>query len=184
MTIGFFVEPVFYEIGAGHRLERSRNNRSRGKSMKHENGFMLSSGITGFGGMPFLAIVEIKNVLKSIYYPYNYFKLIGPQKNNNYYTVCIKNQKSNEIFKIIINNRYWVMAGITTESTSDNLNFIDLPEEFISQINRNELTILNKEILETKAPENEIKILNKDEIEQIKYWGSKKYGEIIFNNYD
>jgi hypothetical protein len=64
------------------------------------------------------------------------------------------------------------------------LQFINLPEDFIEQIHNNEVIILNKEFLEQDMPEEELKLLDKNEIKQIQYWKSKKYGEILFNGYD
>ena len=76
------------------------------------------------------------------------------------------------------------MAGVTTESAWMDLQFIDLPNDFIELVEDEKIIILDKNKLETKVSSHEMEKLDKKEIYQIKYWGSKTYGEIIFNGYD
>ena len=47
-----------------------------------------------------------------------------------------------------------------------------------------EIQILDLDILNQEPTKIEKKNLGKTEIEQIDYWDSKTYGEIIFNGYD
>ena len=145
---------------------------------------VLKKGITGFGHVSSLTINEINSVLEKIKYPYLYSNIIEPQVNNNYFCINIYNLNEKPNFKILINNTYYIIAGITMGSEWMNLHFIDLPNDFIKQIKGDEIIILNKSTLETKVPNNEINVLDDSEIKQINYWGSKTYGEIIFNGYD
>jgi rRNA processing protein Gar1 len=143
---------------------------------------ILRNGITGFGSVE--KITEINNILGKIKYPYIYFDIIDPQVNNNYFTITIENKIDNKKFKLLINNTYYIIAGVTIESMWMELEFINLPNDFIEQLRDNKNIILDKNILEKEVSNEEIKILDKDEINQINYWKSKMYGEIIFNGYD
>ena len=104
--------------------------------------------------------------------------------DTNYFSIDIINKKTGIDFKLLINGIYFIMAGVTTKSKWMELIFIDLPEDFIKQTKNDEIIFLNKSILNTCVPTNEIEVLKREEKEQIKYWGSKTYGEIIFNGYD
>jgi hypothetical protein len=145
---------------------------------------VLRKGITGFCNSLPLKNSEINNILTYIEYPYIYSNIIEPQINNNYYVVNIQNKINGLKFKLLINGIYYVIAGVAMESKWMELEFINLPADFIGWFRNTEIMILNKEILETEAPEEEIKTLEKNEINQINYWKSKTYGEIIFNGYD
>jgi hypothetical protein len=145
---------------------------------------VLKIGITGFGNVDSLTLNEINGFLKRIKYPYICSGIEEPKINTNYYCVNVSNKTEEIKFKLLVNCVYYIMAGITTESTWSELNFIDLPNDFIEQIKNNGIMILNKRILESEVPDNEIEILGKEEKSQIKYWKSKTYGEIIFNGYD
>jgi hypothetical protein len=149
-----------------------------------EAGKILKLGITGFGQIPSLTITEIKNVINKIKYPYICQNITEPQINNNYFSADVRNTFNGRSFKLLINDCYYFIAGITMENRWMELNFIDLPDDFICQIKNDAIVILNKNILDKNVPNNELKILGKEEIKQINYWKSKTYGEIIFNGYD
>jgi len=152
---------------------------------------ILRKGITGFydtkdfGNIRSTKNDEIKTILKKILHPYIPSNVIEPQSDNNYFSVNIQNKTNGLNFKLLINEIYCMIAGVTSESKWMKLEFIDLPNDFIEQINfDNGFMILNKKLLETEVPKEEIKILDKAEMDQINYWKSKTYGEIIFNGYD
>jgi len=145
---------------------------------------ILRKGITGFGNVLCVNNDDINNILINIKYPYIYSDIIEPQNDNNYFSVNIQNKINGLKFKLLCNGIYLVLAGVTMESKWMELKFINLPDDFIEQINNDVIMILPKELLETKVPDGEIKILDKNEIAQINYWKSKTYGEIIFNGYD
>jgi hypothetical protein len=85
-----------------------------------------------------------------------------------------------------LNIYYWIISSVTIESSWMNLEFINFDNQLKSQILnfKPEIEILNVDILNLTASEIEIENLGKKEIEQIKYWNSKTYGEIIFNGFD
>ncbi|MCL2289174.1 MAG: hypothetical protein FWC34_00485 [Bacteroidetes bacterium] len=145
---------------------------------------ILKAGVTGFGKNRLLTLMEITNVLKNINFPYIYSNILEPKMDTNYFSIDIINKKTGIDFKLLINGIYFIMAGVTTKSKWMELIFIDLPEDFIKQTKNDEIIFLNKSILNTCVPTNEIEVLKREEKEQIKYWGSKTYGEIIFNGYD
>jgi hypothetical protein len=145
---------------------------------------ILRNGITGFSSDTFVKINGVKKLLDKIKYPYIYFDVLEPDVNNNYFTITVENKINGNKFKLLVNDTYYYITGATIESIWMELEFINLPEDLIDQIKDVGITILDKEILEKEVPKDEIKILNENEIKQIKYWGSKTYGEIIFNGYD
>jgi hypothetical protein len=145
---------------------------------------ILKQGITGFGNVDILTLGEVKDFLKNIKYPYMCSDVVEPEISTNYYRVNIYNKINGMNFDLLVNAVYYIIAGVTTESTWHELHFIDLPNDFIEQIRYNKIMILNNETLGSKVPNNEIEILAKEEKRQIKYWKSKTYGEIIFNGYD
>ena len=151
--------------------------------LKNET-MLLRKGITGFGNTSFLTIDEVKTVLRNIKYPYIHSNIVEPQISSNYFRTEIENKINNLKFSLLINSKFFVIAGTTTESKWLDLNFIDLPSDFTEQIKNDNITIVNKNKLETKIPQSEFEILDKQEISQIKYWKSETYGEIIFNGYD
>jgi hypothetical protein len=135
---------------------------------------IIKKGITGFGNVPPIKKDEINSILKTIKYPYTYSNIIEPQPNTNYFTVDIQNKSNGINFKLLLNSIYTIIAGVTMESKWMELQFINLPEDFIEQMDNNEVIILNKEFLEKDMPEEELKLLDKNEIKQIQYWKSKK----------
>lgn len=145
---------------------------------------LLKKGVTGFGNTSSLTIDEVKTVLKNIRYPYIPLKITEPQANSNYFCIEIENKIDELKFNMLINSKYYIIAGITTESEWLDLHFIDFPSDFTEQIKNDNIIIMDKNESETKVPNNELEILDKKEIEQIKYWKSETYGEIIFNGYD
>ena len=145
---------------------------------------IIKKGITGFGNVLSIKKDEINSILKTIKYPYTYSNIIEPQPNTNYFAIDIQNKLTGTNFKLLINSIYTIIAGVTMESKWMELQFINLPEDFIEQIHNNEIIILNKEFLKQDMPEEELKLLDNNEIKQIQHWNSKKYGEILFNGYD
>ena len=144
----------------------------------------IKKGITGFGDISTLTIDDVKTVLKNIRYPYIYSNIRRPQANNNYFCIEIENKINKSKFNLLINSAYYIIAGVTIESEWLNLHFIDLPNDFTEQIKNDNIIILDKNKLETKVPNSELEILDKQEIKQVEYWLSETYGEIIFNGYD
>ena len=147
---------------------------------------ILKKGITGLRSFkdPVLESTAINSILEKINYPYIYYDLVEPQINTNYFSLVIHNKNHDTKFKLLVNGVYYIVAGVTIESECMCLDFITMPKDFTDQCNDGQTMVLNKEILETIVPKKEIAVLGRAEIEQINYWGSRKYGEIIFNGYD
>jgi hypothetical protein len=145
---------------------------------------ILKQGITGFGNVDIVTLEEVKVFLKNIKYPYMCSDVGAPEISTNYYRVNIYNKINGMNFDLLVNAVYYIIAGVTTESTWRELYFIDMPNDFIEQIQDNKIMILNNERLGSTVPDDELEILTKEEKRQIKYWKSKTYGEIIFNGYD
>ncbi len=151
---------------------------------------LLKKGITGFFKKENIkkhTEIQIKDFIKNIKFPYILIgEIESPNHSSNYYRFTILKQNKNEKFDLLINSCFWIIAGIKSESSWMNLDFIDIDSNLSEQLtNQNaELQILNKELLDSIIPEEEINILDKSEIDQIIYWKSETYGEIIFNGYD
>jgi len=64
-----------------------------------------------------------------------------------------------------------------------NLKFIDFPDK-LRQILQENLTILDTKSLNKLVTNQDLQELDKIEVDQIKYWNTKKIGEVIFNGYD
>ena len=66
------------------------------------------------------------------------------------------------------------------------IEFLEFDDQLKNQIlNFNtEIQVLDINVWNEKASRIEKENLGKTEIEQIEYWDSKTYGEIIFNGYD
>lgn len=152
--------------------------------------YILKRGVTGFDKPNEInehSILEIENLIRNINYPFFKIEQIRkPNQSSNYFRISIINQKENTRFDILLNIYYWIISSITIESNWMNLEFINFDNQLKSQILnfKPEIEILNVDILNQTASEIEIENLGKKEIEQIKYWNSKTYGEIIFNGYD
>ncbi len=145
---------------------------------------MLTKGITGFGTIPPLTMEDVKGILKNIQYPYTCTNIVAPQTSNNYYCIDVCDKRNEHYFKLLINSCFRIVAGITAESEWMNLDFINLPNDLIEQISGSDTVIMDKRKLQAKVPKEELALLDKTEMEQVKYWQSKTYGAIIFNCYD
>lgn len=145
---------------------------------------LLKKGITGFGNASSLSIDEVKTVLKNTRYPYTYSTIVEPHISSNYFRIEIEDKINKSKFHLLVNSKFYIIAGVTTDSSWGSLIFIDLPNDFIKQIENDDITIVSKNKLEAKVPKNELEILGKQELNEIKYWKSETYGEIIFNGYD
>jgi hypothetical protein len=130
---------------------------------------ILKYGITGFGNVDIITLGEVKDFLKNIKYPYMCSDIAEPEISTNYYRVNIYNKISGAKFDLLANAVYYMVAGVTPESTWRELHFIDVPNDFIEQVQDDRIMILNSETLEGKVPDDEIEVLAKEEKRQIKY---------------
>jgi hypothetical protein len=151
---------------------------------------ILKKGITGFDKPKEInehSITEIENLIKNIKYP---FVKIGeiktPNESSNYFRISLINQIENLKFDILINIYYWVISSVKFESNWMNLEFLEFDNQLKNQILnfQTEIQILDVNILNQEVSKIEKENLGKTENEQIEYWDSKTYGEIIFNGYD
>ena len=151
---------------------------------------ILKKGITGFDKPKEInehSITEIENLIKNIKYPFvKSGEIKKPNESSNYFRISLINQIENNRFDILINIYYWIISSVKTESNWMNLEFIEVDTQLITQILnfRSEILILNVDVLNQKASKIEMENLGKIEIENIEYWDSETYGEIIFNGYD
>lgn len=151
---------------------------------------LLKKGITGFIKKENIKEhnqLEIHNLIKGISFPYLLFgEIKEPNQSANYFRFTILHQTRKEKFDLIVNSCFWIMAGIKTESEWMNLEFIDIDSNLAEQLTKQnqEIQLLDKKILDSTVTEQEINNLDKSEIDQINYWKSKTFGEIIFNGYD
>ena len=153
---------------------------------------ILKRGITGFDKPIEIkehSEQEIKEFLKCISIPYNYiktYKIESPHESSNYFRISMINQIKNDRFDILLNTYYWVISSVKIESNWMNLEFLEFDNLLKNQIMnvKPNIEILNVDILNQNASEIEKENLGKTEINQIEYWNSKTYGEIIFNGYD
>jgi hypothetical protein len=155
-----------------------------------KNMTILKKGITGFDKPKEInehSIAEIENLIKNIKYPFvKSGEIKKPNESSNYFRISLINQIENNRFDILINIYYWIISSVKTENSWMNLEFLEVDNQLITQILnfRSEILILNVDVLNQKASKIEMENLGKIEIENIEYWDSETYGEIIFNGYD
>ncbi len=151
----------------------------------------LKKGITGFWHLtndipaPSIAISTIKSLLAQLEADSNYVvtAITDVEINNNYFTIGIVDRAKNLKFNILVNAQYPYYCGTTSESSWMNLSFIDL-DYGIRFFFDKELEYVSPTQLNKEYATNDLKDLSQTEIEQIDYWGSKSFGEIMFNGYD
>ncbi len=151
----------------------------------------LKKGITGFWNLihdkpapsinqsTFLSSVNEINKSSD----YHITAVLDVQVSNNFFTLKIVNKIKNLKFSILINAQYPYYCGVTAESSWMNLNFIDLESKirvyFDKKFDYLSPNQLNKNVVLT-----DLKDLSPTEIDQINYWNSESFGQIIFNGYD
>lgn len=151
---------------------------------------ILKKGITGFDKPKEInehTAAEIKNLITHIQYPFVVSgEMKPPNESSNYFRLSLINQMKNNKFDVLLNMYYWVMASVKTESGWMHLDFLEFDNQLKEQLLnfKPEIEILNLATLNEKPPEIEKEKLGKTEMEQIEYWKSKTYGEILFNGYD
>jgi hypothetical protein len=151
---------------------------------------ILKKGITGFDKPKEInehSIAEIENLIKNIKYPFvKTGEIKKPNESSNYFRISLINQIDNNRFDILLNIYYWIISSVKAESNWMNLEFLEFNNQLKNQILNfhTEIQILDVGTLNQEASRIEKENLRKTEIEQIEYWDSKTYGEIIFNGYD
>lgn len=148
----------------------------------------LPKGITGFwrmgqNGIPKTSKSMIKKVVNIFKSNSNFWKvlLVQQQADNNFYQILISDKNGN--YKIGINTTYPFYCGIKSLEDWETVEFCDLPEN-ISRLIPNELIELRTDFLNEILKPRHITALDKVELEQIKFWKTKKVGNVIFNKYD
>ena len=101
----------------------------------------------------------------------------------NFYRVEILDKMRNLKFAILFNAQYRYYCGVTIESSWMKLSFIDLDLKIRNHFDR-EFEFLSPVQLNQVANSEDLKDLSKTEIDQIKSWNSRSFGEIIFNGFD
>ena len=154
---------------------------------------ILLKGITGFTSIqeyfdiPKISNESIKEATEKFVInntEYVIVNLIEPTQNSNYYLLNLKNIINNYIVKLIFNSHYKYFSCVEKEVSWCERIFSDLPQSIINNYESFGFSYLSKQILEKKVSANEMKLLANCEKEQIEYWESEIFGEIIYNNYD
>ena len=171
---------------AGETLAVSQNQ----KIAEIKNMTILKKGITGFDKPNEInehSITEIESLIKNIKYPFvKTGEIKKPNESSNYFRISLINQVENKRFDILLNIYYWIISSVKAQSNWMNIEFLEFDKQLKNQILnfQTEIQILDLNILNQEPTKIEKKNLGKTEIEQIDYWDSKTYGEIIFNGYD
>ena len=108
-------------------------------------------------------------------------KLTEPKEDNNFYLISIDSKTGSHL--IGINSSYPIFCGIKSLSDWTTVEFCDLPKNIVDLIIDN-FTELKTVFLNQSLKSENLILLNKAELEQIKYWKTEKIGNVIFNKYD
>jgi hypothetical protein len=152
----------------------------------------LKKGITGFSNQwEREAIPAIdEKLLKDCVHQINHFtsyKLVNlqnPGTSSNYYKISYKHQHVKEQITIVINGCYPYFTGVNAHNDWLSLHFVPLPKEVTEKLEEAGFIYLTPEFLNSIFDNKDLDELSESEIEQITYWKSKTFGEVIFNGYD
>ncbi|MES2555281.1 MAG: hypothetical protein V4604_03970 [Bacteroidota bacterium] len=150
----------------------------------------LKKGIVGGWNVKEELVKSSSNVsqFKNSLYPIEYsgtrsYKVIGFKDDigvQNYYRLSILDKSENSTLDILINSMYPYYCGVVADSYNE---FIHLPAEIISFADST-FSYLSPLELNSRFHESDLTELNESELKEIKYWGAKTFGEIIFNDWD
>ena len=151
----------------------------------------LQNGITGFWTPgqdippPEIDLTRLQRLVSTLNDSGEYV-LVGladEQQSQNYVRYQFINAEGNQRFDMLVNVHYPVYCGVAENSSWMNLTFLELSEHFRSYFEP-EFQYLNPQYLSTSFSQSDLSELNRTEVEQIKYWKSKTFGDIVFNGYD
>ena len=151
----------------------------------------LQKGITGFrkaNGDQDYAQIDENELKKHAYHcgnltEFRLEEILCPDASSNYFRLIYKHKITKQRIDIVINNQYPFYAGISSDSKWMQLQFVDLPQEIRMCLDE-KFTYLNPKLLTTEFSDEDLTELSATEVDQIEYWDSKTYGEVIFNGYD
>jgi hypothetical protein len=151
----------------------------------------LKRGITGFShlnenfALPAVNFSFVKSLAYQIYASanFNVLKISDMEISTNYYSVEMLDKMRNFKFAVLFNAQYPYYCGVTIESSWMKLSFIDLDLKIRNHFDK-EFEFLAPALLNQTVNSKDLNDLSKTEKDQIKYWNSRTYGEIIFNGYD
>ena len=148
----------------------------------------LPNGITGFWKIGQKSVPEIDKLLieqlieKFKNHPEFWnIKLTEPKEDNNFHLISLSNKTGS--YLIGINSIYPIFCGIKSLEDWTTIEFCDLPKNIVDLLIDN-FTELKTEFLNQSLKSENLILLNKAELEQIKYWKTEKIGNVIFNKYD
>jgi len=148
----------------------------------------LPNGITGFWkigqkSVPEFGELLIEQLIKKFENHPEFWniKLTKPKEDNNFYLISIIDKTGS--YSIGINSAYPIFCGIKSMSDWTTVEFCDLPKNITGLMIEN-LTELKTEFLNRPLKSENLNLLNKAELEQVKYWKTEKIGNVIFNKYD
>ncbi|MDO1446865.1 hypothetical protein Q0590_11410 [Rhodocytophaga aerolata] len=151
----------------------------------------LKKGITGFYNhahdtIPKLDRKSLKDCAYNCTYSTDYRleKILNPDQTSNYYRMSYKHCRSNEKIDVVVNSHYPYFAGINPESSWMNLEFVSLPKEISQAFEEAGFIYLTPQVLTAQFDKKDLEELSQNELQQIVYWKSKTFGEVIYNGYD
>ena len=110
-------------------------------------------------------------------------EILRPNTSSNYYRLIYQHKITGQRIDLAINCQFPLYTGISSNSQWMQIRFVDLPAEIRTYFDPN-FTFLEPEWLTTEFADEDLIELSEAEVDQIKYWESKTYGEVIFNGYD
>lgn len=151
---------------------------------------ILKKGVTGFDKPMHIqehSNIAIEDFVRCITHPFMKIgEILLPDGSSNYFRIHIVHKVQNKKFDILLNQYYWIVACVTSDSTWMNLNFLEFDTQIKNQIlsYHSEIEVLNGSFLMQEVSRLAMESLGTTEKEQIEYWEAKTYGQILFNGFD
>lgn len=161
----------------------------------HDPLICLPKGISGFGNPEpneLVSKIEFKQFCYDLLIELQYKKFeILNENSGNYYIGLLRN-RSNQIYALM--NNHYPFVGIADRYEYGNAFYIDhielntyinLKTRLINQESKYQhYYCLSKVDLEREVTNENIKLLEKEEINQMNYWKPTRIKDIVFNNWD
>ncbi len=143
----------------------------------------LQQGVTGFDASTSLEFQDLDGVVSRVK-QLKQFKVLfflEPSPGNNFYRIGIEGFSGVKI-EVLVNAIYPLFCGVK-DGASLEKEFLELPEEVKVKFQKR-YSYLTPEYLNSCFTATDIDVLSNVEKEQVSYWGSKTFGEVIFNCFD
>ena len=150
----------------------------------------LPKGITGFSPISD-SISELNDAQKlkrilgviKAFGKHHIIGSIGLTSSSNYYRIKLIELMSQDDFDLLINPNGMYACCVDPASMWMNLKFMNVPGSILNFLSE-DLIFLSKDILTQPIKAEYLEQLAQEELEQIYYWKTTKFGEVIFNGYD